>query len=149
MVTRQLVSCGIAAIGLLIGWWYFFRPEVVENPALGRFTYHRWFGRVVAVDLDVNRDGTADAGSKFSWSAPYEGILDGPGCFYPEARSWQDTNSDGLVDTWYHVVEQRDGAPCVYAFFIDTNADGRHDWSFTSNDTETAFQDIKKRLRVE
>ena len=143
MSVRSTVALsGIVVLVIGASWWFLFRSVEVD---LGgqRAELKRVFGRVVAVDVDSNRDGRFDAHIQYSWAVPYDGIICGVGCFEHGLHS-EDRNYDGRWDTWYEAVEQGPD-PCRYSIAADMDLDGTADFRTESEDLASVLLEVKEQ----
>lgn len=141
---KSLFRVGLA-LGVLfavtaIGWWLFGWSSE-DNPALGVFTYQRCFARTTTILLDSNRDGSPDARVSYSWSDPYDGVLDGL-CVGLGARMAEDRDFDGRWDVWTRNLGPAVAYGCLIEYRVDTTGDGEPDWSFRTTDSMQAYNDI-------
>ncbi len=98
------------------GWWLF--GFSIERMGPSTLRMHRWFGRVVRAEMDRDGDGRVEQAFLFSWRIPME----------PHQRPLEvvtDSDRDGRWDVW---TIPRDGDRATYR--VDTNGDGRPDWTF-------------------
>jgi hypothetical protein len=140
VIAVTLLLAAIAASG--IAGWLLFHTTTRDNPALGVLRFHRFFGRVTKVSLDVNRDGRADAVSLFHWNRPYQDLTDVPQDHY-ELR--EDRNFDGRFDTWLRPVMDNGSRTGLVVFEVDLDGDGEFDWRFETEDSLAGYETIRKR----
>ena len=139
MVRRIIaVTCVAIAVGIV---WLLFGWQTVELP-FGDATTRRWFGRNLITSLDKDRDGNADAVSRYTWRHPYEGLLEGP-CVYPGVKHVEDRDGDGRWDTW---TEDRCDRPNLERYLLraDTTGDGHIDTEIATNDGHSAYKKIEE-----
>ncbi len=141
----RAIAWVVVGLGLaMVGWWFLFRPLVEENPVVGRITYRRVLGPIVAVEGDRDGDGRTDIRVVYKWSQPYQGVAGGLGCL-DYGQHWEDRNKDGRWDTWYEPVGEEEDGSCRYGFSVDTDLDGVPDWMFESVANEATFGRIERR----
>ena len=125
MLRAVSLLVGLAIAGGLAWWLFGWRSH--DNPALGRIVDQRFFGRYTKVRADTNRDGRADMVMFYSFSQPYDGIVDGP-CGGGFVSTAEDRNFDARWDTWSRsAASSTDGLCPDHVFEADTDADGEPD----------------------
>ena len=126
-IIKLLVFGSVGGAGAL-ALWGLFGWSTLDNPTLGVFRYHRFFGRTTTIELDANRDGRADARVEYRWSAPYIGNINVPGGDTSYVVTVADQDLDGRWDTWVEPLGCRADNTCQFLWSADTTGDGAADW---------------------
>ncbi len=136
MKQRTAVLC-VFAFGAFGAAWWLFGFTTTEHTAGGTLRAHRYFGRVVRVDLDRDADRVIDHSFRYSWRVPLRP-------HQPPQTVLSDYDSDGRWDLWV-VPVGHDGAGYPLARFrVDTDGDARPDWSFVDHwQSDDAYAKIK------
>lgn len=129
------------AIGALLhpaalAWWLF--GFSILRMGDGTMVKYRSFGRVVRVDSDANGDGRIEERFVFSWSRPMGGDE------RPQAI-FADADSDGRWDLWIMFAGRTRNRDEVLRYAVDTDGDGRADWTFEDIATEAVPRIRAKR----
>lgn len=122
---RLTVACLSIAGVLLVGWWL-FGWSVYEDHGL-RSVSHRFFGRVVRIDLTSDQS-PAIVRFTFPWSAPYE-AGDPVDCTGAPPELWRDDDGDGRWDIWIRRTHSEPGH-CINEYSVDVTGDGTPDARF-------------------
>lgn len=120
----------------LLAWgviWYLFGFSTRSEPKLGaKMVFHRFFGRVVRVDVFASGTATPIERHLFPWSQPYaQG--DPASCAGLLPETWQDWNRDGRWDVWLKNLGAGPDGECRTEYSVDTLGRGKPDWVFVAN----------------
>ncbi len=137
-----LTVCVLVATSALA--WWLFGWSTNDNPALGVFTYQRFFARVTTVYLDSNRDGDPDVRVSSSWPEPID-VEYYDHCVDLGTEMAEDRDFDGRWDVWTRNLGPTDTGGCLTEFNVDTSGDGKPDWRFQTTDSMQAYDDIAAR----
>lgn len=118
---RLLLVIGVLLHPAALVWWLFGFKTVPLGE--GRMVMRRSFGRVVRVDSDANGDGRMDEQYLFSWRRPMGGD-ERPRTILADA------NFDGRWDLWITFAGRSRNHDAVLRYAVDTDGDGRADWTF-------------------
>ena len=118
---RLLFLIGVLLHPVAIAWWLFGFRTV----RLGETTMYmrRSFGRVVRVDSDGNGDGRVDEQYLYSWTRPMGGD-ERPRTILADA------DLDGRWDLWITFAGRSRNHSPLLRYAVDTDGDGRADWTF-------------------
>jgi hypothetical protein len=111
---------------LSVAWWQFG----VTVYRLGDRTAveQRVLGRVTAIHVLA---GLAERERfLFPWSEPFEHGDPLTECAAILPEHWLDLNSDGRWDTWLKRLGPDGAGRCSVQYLVDTDLDGRSDWTF-------------------
>jgi hypothetical protein len=124
----------VVGLALLASFtWFMFGFTSRALPDLGsRLVFHRFFGRVVSVDVYAGGTPTPIERHVFSWSQPY-GQGDPASCAGLVPETWQDWNRDGKWDTWLRNLDPGSDGECQTQYEVDTLGTGKPDWTFVAN----------------
>jgi hypothetical protein len=126
---RRLVVASVVLASVPLAWWLFGSSTTRLGPATLRMP--RLFGRVVRAEADTNGDGRVDEKYVFSWNQPMRH-------HQPPRMIISDRNHDGRWDLWITPLDDDDQGYARSRFDVDTDGDGRADWSFVEHDGEGA-----------
>ena len=122
--TRRVIVVSLLVGIPAVAWWLFgFSTTRGRGWTLRT---QRYFGRVVRADLDSNGDRKPEDSLLFSWRQPMRH-------HQPPTAILSDRDQDGRWDLWI-VRGGRDAEGFPLATFkVDTDRDGKPDWTFVDH----------------
>lgn len=131
LARSRLTAAAVGSALILPILWLLF-GFASKDASGSRLVFHRFFGRVVRIDIYRSGAPSPTERHLFTWSQPYE-QGDPASCAGLVPEIWQDWNGDGKWDTWLRNIEPGPDGECRTQYQVDTLGTGKPDWTFVAN----------------